>query len=76
MQIDWFPILFDAQLIVIVATLVILVFDDKIKAWERRVFRRNRRRKAGIRCTDGKIVGMKEIPTVQAEKVIELCRNK
>ncbi len=76
MQIDWFPILFDAQLVVIVVMLVILVFDDKIKAWEQKMIRNIRKKKNGIRCTDGKIVGMKEIPTVQAEKVIELCRNK
>lgn len=73
---DWYPMLFDAQLVVIVATLVICVFDDKIKAWEQRVIRNFTKTKNGIRCTDGRIVGMKEIPMVQAEKVVELCRNK
>ena len=72
---DLYPILFDAQLVVIVATLVIWVFDDKIKAWERRVLRRNRRRKAGIRCTDGRIVGRKPVPSMTAEEVIAICRD-
>lgn len=73
MQIDWFPILFDAMLVVIVVTLVIWAFDDKIKAWERRVFRR--KKKKGIRCTDGRIVGMKPIPSMTAEEVIAICRD-
>lgn len=63
---DWYPILFDAQLALIVIALVAIAFDDKIAAWERRVIRRIRRRKtAGIRCTDGKVVGYRRIPTAQ-----------
>ena len=72
---DLYPILFDAQLVVIAATLVIWVFDDKLKAWERRVLRRNRRRKAGVRCTDGKVVGRKPVPAMTAEEVIAICRD-
>lgn len=72
---DLLPILFDAQLFVIVATLVICAFDDKIKALERRVFRRNRRRKAGIRCTDGKVIGKKPVPAMTAEEVIAICKD-
>ena len=75
MRIDWFPILFDAQLVVIVATLVFWACYDKIMVFIRRVFRRNRRRKAWIRCTDGKIVGAKPIPSMTAEEVIAICRD-
>jgi len=75
MRIDWLPILFDAQLVVIAATLVIWAFDDKIKAWERRVFRRNRRRKAGIRCTDGHIVSGGPVTQMTAEEIVRICRD-
>ena len=62
---DWYPILFDAQLALIVIALVVWAFDDEIAAWERRVIRRIRRRKkSGVRCTDGKVVGC-AIPTAQ-----------
>ena len=65
---DRFPILFDAQLALLVITLVIWAMDDKVAAWERRVLRRIRRRKkAGIRCTDGKVVGC-EIRTARIER--------
>ena len=72
---DLYPILFDAQLVVIVATLVIYVFDDRIKAWEQRVIRNIRKKKNGIRCTDGRIVGAKPIPSMTAEEVIAICRD-
>ena len=71
---DWFPILFDAQLVLLVAALVLWVFDDKLVAWRRRVVRKIRRRKAGIRCTDGKIVGG-ITPAMSAEEVIAVCNS-
>lgn len=67
MQIDWFPILFDAQLVLIVLALVIWVFDDKIKELEHRVFRRLRRRKTGIRGLNGKMVGYPAIRVVHID---------
>ena len=57
---DWYPILFDAQLVIIILTLVLFAFDVKITAWEKNVIRRFRRKKTGIRCTDGKVVGWRE----------------
>ena len=64
---DLYPILFDAQLVLIVLTLVIWVYDDRIKAWERQVFRRLRRRKTGIRGIDGKMVGYPAIRVVRID---------
>ena len=57
---DLYPIMFDAQLVIIVLTLVLIAFDGKIAALEKKVIRRFRRKKTGIRCTDGKVVGWRE----------------
>lgn len=70
---DLLPILFDAQLFVIVVVLICIVFEDKLKAFEQRVFRRFKRRKEGVRCMDGKIVGAKPIPVMTAEEIIKVC---
>lgn len=64
---DLYPILFDAELVVIVATLVICCFDKRIKAWERCFFRRLRRRKTEIRGLNGKMVGYPAINVVRVD---------
>lgn len=71
---DRFPILFNAELLLLVAALVIWAFDDKLVAWRRHVVRRIRRRKAGIRCTDGHIVGG-ITPAMSAEEVVKVCNS-
>lgn len=71
---DWFPMLFDALLVVLVITLVIWAFDDKLVAWRRRFARKIRRQRAVIRCTDGKVVGG-ITPTMSAEEVIAICNS-
>ena len=61
---DWYTILFNVELVIFVLALVAIAFDDKLTAWERRVISRIRRhRKSGVRCTDGKVVGYRRIPT-------------
>lgn len=63
---DIFPILFDAQLILLVGVLV---------AWALyKPRRRQHRRQEGIRCTDGKIVGGMT-PAMSAEEVIAICNS-
>lgn len=63
---DWFPIVFDTQLVLLVIVLVI---------WARKPARRRRRRNtAGVRCTDGKVVGG-ITPSMSAEEVIAVCNS-
>ena len=71
---DWFPILFDAQIVLLVVALVIWANEKAIIRWRRRLIRRIKRRKAGIRCTDGKIVGG-IAPAMSAEEVIAVCSS-
>ena len=66
---DWLPILFDAQLILIVVVLVAWALHKQPEK------RRERRRKAGIRCTDGKVVGKRPTPAMTAEEIVKVCNS-
>ena len=79
---DILPILFDTQLVIFVMVLIIWAKYETVIRWARmarrwavRMIRRIRRRKAaGIRCTDGKVVGG-IAPAMTAEEVIRVCSS-
>lgn len=73
---DILPILFDAELFLLVITLVIWAKKEAVARFERRVARWFRRRKAqGIRCTDGHIVSGGPVPQMTAEEIIRICNE-
>jgi hypothetical protein len=73
---DILPILFDAEFVLLVITLVILAKKEAVARFERRVIRWIRRRKKqGIRCTDGHIVSGGPVPQMTAEEIVRICNE-
>lgn len=66
---DWFPILFDVQLVLMV---IVLVIWARSPAKNKRHVARQRRQATGIRCTDGKVIG-KPAPAMTAEEIVKVC---
>lgn len=71
---DWYPILFDLQLVMVVIALIVFAFDDKIKRWERKVIRRFRR-KGGIRTMDGKIICRDSVHRMSRAEIINIVND-
>lgn len=71
---DIYPMLFDLQLIVIIATLLVFAFDDKIKRWEKSVMRRIRH-KGGIRMTDGKVICRDRVHRMSGEEIVRIVND-
>ena len=65
---DILPVLFDAELVLLVITLVIWALYKPAK-------HRKRRRKEGIRCTDGHIVSGGPVPQMTAEEIVRICNE-
>lgn len=73
---ELYPMLVDAQFILIVITLVIWAKKDVVAEWERRIRRMvKRRRKGGIRCADGKVIGERIAPAMTAEEIVKVCNS-
>lgn len=71
---DLYPILFNAQLVLIVVTLIVIVFDDRIKRWENKVIRRIKRR-GGIRTTDGKVVCRDSVHRMSGAEIVRIIND-
>lgn len=73
---ELYPMLVDAQIVLIVITLVIWAKKDVVAEWERRIRRMvKRRRKGVIRCSDGKVVGERIAPAMTAEEIVKVCNS-
>lgn len=71
---DLYPILFDLQLVIIALTLIVYIFDDRIKRWEDRMIRRIRH-KGGIRAMDGKVICRDNIHRMSGDEIVKTVND-